>query len=116
MAASDFLTIYRNAPPEEVETMLRDGRLKVDPGFDFALYNRDAQAKRQVEEDRRAALDGLPEEEEPIQTAVSYTHLDVYKRQGVDFVFQDQVHILGDFLEGWKVYHDGADPAAVRCV
>ncbi|KAA3403428.1 hypothetical protein F1904_12390 [Akkermansia muciniphila] len=33
--------------------------------------------------------------------------------EGVDFVFQDQVHILGDFLEGWKVYHDGADPAAV---
>ncbi|WP_162001123.1 hypothetical protein, partial [Akkermansia muciniphila] len=37
MAASDFLAIYRNAPPEEGETMLRDGRLKVDPGFDFAL-------------------------------------------------------------------------------
>ena len=72
MAASDFLAIYRNAPPEEVETMLRDGRLKVDPGFDFALYNRDAQAKRQAEEDRRAALDGLPEEEEPIQTVSRY--------------------------------------------
>ncbi|WP_205125136.1 hypothetical protein, partial [Akkermansia muciniphila] len=71
MAASDFLAIYRNAPPEEVETMLRDGRLKVDPGFDFALYNRDAQAKRQAEEDRRAALDGMPEEE-PIQTVSRY--------------------------------------------
>lgn len=71
MAASDFLAIYSGISPEEVETMLRDGRLMVDPGFDLALYNRDAQAKRQAKEDRKAALDGMPEEG-PIQKVSEY--------------------------------------------